>query len=771
MSSAESPTSPSTEEQQQNNTSSLSSQLHQSTQIVYPPNVTEITVYSVLYGHWGYWPGRAARPSEVAQSVLRGCKKDQFLVYFFGSNDYGFVKDNHIKAYCSKELMQQKLKAADMKKMTKAIDCAEQWINAKSHEFPVHHEVRKVKKEVDHDYSTPTKPRQRRRAPAKPSTAAAKRKISAVKQEKLSQQRDEEIVDNDTSESNDSSSMVTPTKRSPLQFLGKNNHSPTSQYSTQGSSTSSTTTAPANDGNLFSPLATQSITPLSHKRKQLDFHPPTPYKQPPIKQEPGAAKMDNEMVEAEMLHLLALHGPITIEELRAKVTLPCDNMQRIVQVCEKIACRDVNDKWSLTNDRYSNVRESWHGYQKDEEKKKIRKRKQDSLAAHLAQSRQEKENGKEKEQADIPSLANVEPVPVVQTLNLTTTTTTTTTTMTKTPGSRIQVSSSFTPLSPKAKKKLADPLLDLTPIKPRPSLTTNSNTNTNTDNIATLDQCTMDSLQPNAMDTTIPLLDDVSAPQQQMTIDSFEEEEDEDDRIVSTQNGGGSSSQGSQKSSSGITSSQQQQINTTINNIYFSNNNYLTQQTTPTPPTPPPSHNLRPPSTPYSSPGIPPTLVVVSPSNKKRANYYASPDDSDGDYIAPTIPINFNDAQTSTTTTSNKTAFQHHNGSTVIIDQTQLRDIVNDSDHIKSILKESLKDLFSNHFKQHAMKDLRGIIDKEVAAKINQIKEDIVDEFNSQLGQETKKRKKSIQTVIHSLTDIEQSICSLKQNLERLIER
>lgn len=74
-----------------------------------------------------YWPGRIASPHEtnLKNTEAQKCKtpKKYFLVYFFGSNNYGWMAEEVVKPYPEfADEMQKKCKTAAFKKGLKAID-------------------------------------------------------------------------------------------------------------------------------------------------------------------------------------------------------------------------------------------------------------------------------------------------------------------------------------------------------------------------------------------------------------------------------------------------------------------------------------------------------------------------------------------------------------------------------------------------------------------------------------------------------------------------
>ncbi|EFA86250.1 hypothetical protein PPL_00812 [Heterostelium album PN500] len=809
-------------------------------------------------------PPQIARTTEVSPSTLKGLKKGQFLVYFFGSRDYGFITDKQIKRYNTKDLMSQKLKAGDIKKMNKAIEEANEWAdNNNSRDYPVFiPETKKAKKTQtqDRDY-TPTK--------KKPVAArGGRRGRITVKKEPQYQQNSEEIFDSiNYDQQSINSTPSTNKKRSPLPFIKDINNNSNINNSNNNININGNN----NNGNKLFGTPQQSqqqaaITPLSHRRKQLEFplspFKPTTMNSPMVKKEKDIVLDFNliqpDQIELELIHLLGLYGPISLEDLKLRSYLLEDLVMRdyleVVSTYES-----TNDQWTLKNEKYSLINETWHGYNNEQDKIIIRDRKR--IALSILENNSNNNNDDNNNSNDISNNNNdisnnnndnsnnsndisnnnndddnnendtshdLDRTQKELIYKATSTTTTTTTTSPTQPTLMISKKPQPQIMNTPKKNKSAPPTtttstafkdtLDIiTPIKSKSALSFSSystisaldgqhENNTSTESGAS-DFKSHDLLQPNSeMDTTIPLLDD--NPSSLPDYNDFEEEIEctQSNTVVvnsGSANASGSSQPGSNNSSNNSSSSNNNNntlatstttTTTTINNIYFNNNfsnnniipiNSQATQVTQTPPTPPSSHNnsFKISSTPYSSPGIPATLIVSpSSSHKKKPNnfYNSSPDDSsDGDYIAPTIPINFgspmendnnNNNNNNKNNNNNNHNHNHQNTSTIIIDQAHLKEIVNDSEQLKSVIKDSITDLFSTHFKQHAFKDIKSLVEKELNNKVNDMKESIVEELQEQIGKESKKRKKSIQTIIHTLTDLEQTICTLKQNLEKLVD-
>ncbi|KYQ94422.1 hypothetical protein DLAC_04718 [Tieghemostelium lacteum] len=97
----------------------------------------EGTVFSGTYGHWGTWPVRIARHSEVGPQTLKSMKPDSYLVYFFGSNDYALIKEPQLKEFVPADLLKQKFKVRDMKKLQVSIDRANEWIKSDQKIYPI----------------------------------------------------------------------------------------------------------------------------------------------------------------------------------------------------------------------------------------------------------------------------------------------------------------------------------------------------------------------------------------------------------------------------------------------------------------------------------------------------------------------------------------------------------------------------------------------------------------------------------------------------------
>ncbi|EGG20474.1 hypothetical protein DFA_00335 [Cavenderia fasciculata] len=776
-------------------------------------------VLSVHYGDWGIWPVRVAKLSEVSPQTLKGSKKDQFLVYFFGSQDYGLVKETQIRQYRPEDLIKQKFKARDHTKLTKAIDEANDWKNLEEKDYPIYiPEPKKIKKEIDQDFLTPTKPllstttttttatnqkpvalsKRKKKLidsspfieimPPKTTRTTTTRAKKGTKQLKKKEEV-EEIYET-------SSFLQSTPKRTPLKFTTPSRDSHNDQ-------TSNIKESPQQ------PNISPNTTPQSNRKKQLDFYPISSAQQhfQPIyvKQENGTTTLQSSLtsvqLEVELIHILSLRSYTMVEiKSRFNVSQVKDDSQ-ITLALERVATT-TNGQWMLKADQLEFINENWHGFKDDNERELVKKKKFDYLF-HLNQQSPNPRQSASSNQL-LPFFNATTPQPIAKQASL----------------------------SPHKKKKhQPPPQLDasidiITPIKPNKTKPTNRSSDFSSSSFSPQHRYPLDILNASSnLDTTIPLLDDDCvhnpATPSATILTTGDSADDDDEPIESTQ---GHDipvlvENGSQQQNNSITNSANNNNNsnnpTIINNIFFQQQqqpeqteHHQQQQqhhyplpsqsplpNTSTPPTPPPSHLYlyRPNSTPYSSPSssIPATLVVTSPlssnnnqsSSRKAKNYtsstttittsfhhYPSPNDdsSDSDAFPPTMPVNFGafeQGQPISSATNNNTSnnLSTRGGFSIINNQQKQQ---NDGD--KTMVAKLLENEFLQKFINESIQDLfksNKQVESVIEDKLSKIKDDLTEKVNNQLLLESRKRKKSFQTIIDSLDSIESSVRNLKQSL------